>query len=180
MSIIFLEGEKVMLRPVKADDLNGPYASFINDQNGDHFTEHALFPHTEWSQEQFATIKWGSKDCVWLAVTGKDGGRHVGNVELRDIDMLHAHAWFHILIDPGEHGKGYGSEAAWLLLDHGFRRLNLHRVSLGVRADNEPAIKLYKRLGFQEEGRQPEAFLANGVRYDNLFMGLLRDDLVKI
>ena len=177
MNTVFLEGRNVNLRPLEPEDLDGPYADFINDQNGDTCTEHAIYPHSRDTRRAYAEQKWSSRDSIWLAIIAKDHERHIGNVELRDIDLLHGNAWFNILVAPDAQGKGYGAEAAWLILNHGFERLNLYRISLGVREDNEPALKLYERLGFQVEGRQRGFHAAKGKRHDNILMGLLRGEL---
>jgi ribosomal protein S18 acetylase RimI-like enzyme len=44
-----------------------------------------------------------------------------------------------------------------------------HRVELTVREDNANAISLYKKVGFEIEGLQRDAFLVDGV-YENLIM----------
>jgi RimJ/RimL family protein N-acetyltransferase len=51
-------------------------------------------------------------------------------------------------------------------------KVGITRVALRVRADNERAIRLYESLGFQHEGRLVGAFIARGVIYDELAMGL--------
>lgn len=46
-----------------------------------------------------------------------------------------------------QRGQGFG-EALMLQALHGFRRAGLHRAVLEVTAHNDPAIRLYRRLGF--------------------------------
>jgi len=45
-------------------------------------------------------------------------------------------------------------------------------IHLGVRADNDRAIALYKKLGFQEIGRYPKYFKIRGEYYDDILMNL--------
>lgn len=49
---------------------------------------------------------------------------------------------------PGWRGRGLG-DALLLQALHGFREAGLRRVVLEVTAQNEPAIRLYRRLGFR-------------------------------
>jgi ribosomal protein S18 acetylase RimI-like enzyme len=49
---------------------------------------------------------------------------------------------------PGWRGRGLG-EALLLQALHGFRRVGLQRAQLEVTAQNDTAIRLYRRLGFR-------------------------------
>ncbi|WP_172196589.1 GNAT family N-acetyltransferase [Saccharibacillus qingshengii] len=54
---------------------------------------------------------------------------------------------------PGSRGRGIGTSLIRHLLD-GLRERGVKRVSLSVDPGNEPAMKLYRRFGFQEAGRE--------------------------
>lgn len=52
-------------------------------------------------------------------------------------------------------------------------KMGFEQVELGVYADNERAIALYKRMGFEECGRNPRAFrLKEGTYIDEINMVL--------
>ena len=72
-----------------------------------------------------------------------------------------------------------GTAAARLALDYAFEKLKLHRVFLRVFADNIRAIKSYEKAGFRFEGRFRQDVLIEGVGYDMVFMGILRDEWLK-
>ncbi|HWE16653.1 MAG TPA: GNAT family N-acetyltransferase [Hyphomicrobiaceae bacterium] len=55
------------------------------------------------------------------------------------------------------------------------RAFPIARVELLVRAGNSRAIALYRKVGFEEEGRRRRALLVNGVYYDDITMALLFD-----
>ena len=48
-------------------------------------------------------------------------------------------------------------------------------IHLGVKADNENAIKLYKKLGFEKIGVYKNFFKINGIYYDEILMNLYLD-----
>lgn len=48
----------------------------------------------------------------------------------------------------------------------------MRNISLGVRADNKNAIKLYEKFGFQQVGLHKDYFNINGVFYDEILMDL--------
>jgi ribosomal protein S18 acetylase RimI-like enzyme len=52
------------------------------------------------------------------------------------------------------------------------RSIGLEKIELSVHATNEPAIALYRSLGFEEEGRRKRAWLVDGVYDDIILMAL--------
>lgn len=52
--------------------------------------------------------------------------------------------------------------------------MNLHRVELTVYVDNEPAQALYRKFGFETEGRLRDYAVRDGVFVDALSMARLR------
>ncbi len=50
------------------------------------------------------------------------------------------------------HGKGVGSAMMQAIIDLADKWLNLTRIELTVYTDNEPAIALYRKFGFEIEG----------------------------
>ncbi len=72
-------------------------------------------------------------------------------------------------------GQGYGKEVAALMFEYGFDYLNFHRLAIGVVEKNERAMKFWKSIGFQEEGRQIEGFFSAGVYSDFIMMYLLEN-----
>ncbi|MHB1500065.1 MAG: GNAT family N-acetyltransferase [Candidatus Dormibacteria bacterium] len=106
-----------------------------------------------------------------------DDDRLVGFVAICGIEWPNRHGWVAIGIgDPNERRRGFGGEAMALALRYAFHELGLHRLSLDVIADNQPALSLYRSLGFLEEGRLRERVLRDGRRFDLVYMGLLAAD----
>ena len=73
-------------------------------------------------------------------------------------------------------GKGYGTEAINWALDWAFKFGGLHRVGIESFSFNTGASRLYKRLGFTEEGRVRQEFWFNGKYHDRVIFGMLRDE----
>ena len=103
--------------------------------------------------------------------------RLIGFVALHSIEWNNGAALLAIGIgEPAYRGKGYGSDALCLILRYAFNELNLHRVGLDVISSNAPAIRAYRRAGFQQEGAMRDAVLRDGCRYDRIIMGILRHE----
>jgi RimJ/RimL family protein N-acetyltransferase len=73
-------------------------------------------------------------------------------------------------------GQGYGPEAMRWVLNWCFMTANLHRVQLEAYEWNKNALRAYKTVGFREEGRLREAIWRDGRWWDELILGILRDE----
>ncbi len=103
--------------------------------------------------------------------------RLIGGVGLWVASWVHAETWLGISIGERDYwGKGYGTDAMRLAVQYAFVELNFRRVSLGLHAYNERALKSYQKVGFKLEGRMRGEGLRDGVRYDSLWMGILREE----
>lgn len=71
-------------------------------------------------------------------------------------------------------GKGVGSELLRAGIEMADRWLNLTRLELEVYTDNEPAIRLYERFGFEREGTLRQYAFRDGEYVDAYFMARLR------
>lgn len=73
-------------------------------------------------------------------------------------------------------GTGVGTDAMRVLVDVGFRHLNLNRIWLAVFSTNERAIASYRKVGFVEEGRWREDVWRDGRYIDHVVMAVLREE----
>ena len=78
--------------------------------------------------------------------------------------------------DDKYRNNGYGVEAINLLLEYGFKYLNLHSIRLSLLAINERAHKCYLKCGFKDTGRSREEIFLNGKYYDKLHMDILEHE----
>jgi putative acetyltransferase len=71
-------------------------------------------------------------------------------------------------------GKGVGTALIRAIVDLADHWVNLTRLELEVFADNETAIRLYERFGFQVEGTLRQHAFRDGQYVDSMVMGRLR------
>lgn len=77
---------------------------------------------------------------------------------------------------PAYRGQGAGRKLLAACLTKA-RSKGITRVDLEVRADNEAAIKLYKRMGFRVDAVNHRGMRFDGMYYDSLGMSLLLGDV---
>jgi ribosomal protein S18 acetylase RimI-like enzyme len=80
----------------------------------------------------------------WQRVEFVSNGINVGEISVQLKDKNHLHLWNFIIIEQLRN-KGYGKEALTKLLKH----YEDYIITLGVYADNKPALHLYRSLGFE-------------------------------
>ncbi|MGE1094975.1 GNAT family N-acetyltransferase [Pseudomonas zeae] len=100
----------------------------------------------------------------------------IGNLGLEAYSrMRRAHAGsFGMGVAVAWQGKGVGSTLLAAALEVADNWMNLHRVELTVYADNEAAIGLYRKFGFEEEGLFRDYAVRDGQWVDTLSMARLR------
>lgn len=103
--------------------------------------------------------------------------KFTGVIELVEISFLHRNCEVQVALLPEFQGLGLAEKAMKYAIDYAFNMLNLQKVYLYVDVENEAAVHIYEKLGFQTEGRMIQQFYANGRYHDSYFMGLFKDDL---
>lgn len=78
-----------------------------------------------------------------------------------------------IVVEKAHQGQGIGSEIIRQLIDWCKGNGITTRIQLDTRCDNEMAVELYKRFGFEIEGCLKNSTLLNGVYYDLYVMGMM-------
>jgi putative acetyltransferase len=72
-------------------------------------------------------------------------------------------------------GKGVGSALLAACIDLADNWLNITRLYLEVYTDNEPAIRLYEKFGFEREGTLRKDAFRNGQYVDSYIMARLKE-----
>ena len=173
-----LMGERCYLRALREEDIRGNWLHWFNDPEVTRYMLRGAFPTTVESQtEFFRDVASGSVSDIVLAIVTRDGDRHVGNIGLHRIDWQNRYAEYGVVIGERDFwGQGIGTEATRLICGHGFDRLNLHRIWLGVFSEHQAAIRMYERVGFKVEGTLREEILRGGKYSDKVVMGLLAEE----
>ena len=174
-----LKGKSVLLRPIKRSDISY-FLKWFNDPEVFQYLTLYL-PMTEMSEEKFieelGTTRARSDALFVIEVIEGASTKPIGNCGLHQIDSKDQNANLGIIIGEKDYwSKGYGAEAAKLVINYGFQQLNLHLIYSTAVAFNERSIKLHKKVGFREEGRLRQAIFKNGQYHDLLQFGILREE----
>lgn len=171
----FICGQKVILRGLEKEDVRGSWFNWFNNSEVTKYMERGIYPNTrEGLTEFYHRVAHGNTSDLVLAIIWKNNGKHIGNIGLHKIDPVHRKAEFGIVIGEKNYwGRGAGQEATSLITRHGFDKLNLHKIYLGVRSDHKAGIQAYSRAGFRKEGLLKEELYRDGRYHDVLWMSML-------
>jgi RimJ/RimL family protein N-acetyltransferase len=101
----------------------------------------------------------------------------VGFAGLLQIDHINRTAEFFIMIGDQQHrGRGFGTEATRLVLDHAFVGIGLSNVILHIYAYNPAGIRAYEKAGFRRIGVRRKSKFMGGQLWDTLLMDVVADD----
>ena len=150
-----LQGEMIVLRPLRASDADALWES-VNDAEGNRLTGTTQQFTRQQIDDWCATIS-SVDGRIDLAVTANGSDEYLGEIVLNEIDEVVRSANLRLAMRPGYRGRGYGTEAIQLILGLAFDGLALHRVELDVLSINARAKSLYENLGFRVEGRPADA-----------------------
>lgn len=164
--------EEYFVRGLQESDLEGPYPGWFEDQEVCTYNSHGKFVRTREYFQQFIRRLNGTEMIVWAICHHSDG--HLGNVALQNISFVNRNAEFAIIMGDRRHwGKGAGLLASKAILEHGFKKLNLHRIYCGTAASNVAMKKLALNLGMVEEGIRKQHLFLNGNWEDVVEFGIL-------
>jgi putative acetyltransferase len=129
------------------------------------------FPTTETWRKRVAT---DNERIVQLVALHQ--GAVIGSITLEQYSRIRrSHVGsFGMGVAPAWQGKGVGSKLLAAVLDIADNWMNLRRVELSVYADNEAAIGLYRKFGFETEGLFRDYAVRDGAYVDTLSMARLR------
>lgn len=170
-----LQGEKVLLRAFRPDDLD-TLTAFQNDLEtellggGD--------PPRPTTREHMAQL-WErlSNDRSGASFVIEADGKVIGNLGLFNANVEARTMELGITIGDKDYwGRGYGGEAVRLAVGYAFRMRNVRKVHLTVLATNARALAAYTKAGFVEEGRLREHAWSGGGYVDLVQMAVFRSD----
>ncbi len=171
-------GDRIYLSPkgVSDEEIN-KFTEWMNDFQVTDYIGRSSQIVTLQSEKEFLESATKDNDNKSFNIIELETNKLIGTLGLEHFDYIGRSAVLGIFIgDDDFRSNGYGTEAINLLLEYGFKYLNLHSIRLDLLSVNERAHKCYLKCGFKDTGCSRETIFLNGKYYDRLHMDILEDE----
>ncbi len=162
---------KVGLKPFTKEDLYySNYKDWLNDPEVNKYMYRGKFHLTDNNIEEIFDSIDNKEKVEWAIyyLEKKNSCIHVGNVSIENIDFVNSSAEIIIILGEKDHwGKGIGTIAFGIAIEHGFMKLKLHRLYAGTHEDNEGMIKIFKKNNMKYEGYKYDSYKETNGEYSN-------------
>lgn len=174
--MVTLKGEHIYLRALEPEDLD--FVHTIENDESIWEISSTQTPYSKYIIKQY--LENAHKDIYEIKqlrlVISNYNNEPIGMIDLFDFDFKNKRAGIGILIkDSVNRIKGYGSEALKILVNYGFKQLNLHQMYCNISEDNEASIKLFSNHGFIKVGLKRDWNYVDG-QYKNEYLFQIIDE----
>jgi len=129
---------------------------------------------SSWEEESVQPLEWFAArlEQGWTLGAWLGGSlRGIATVIVSEqLKMRHKGTVVGVYAHPDARGQGMGRALIRGLVEHATGRLDT--LLLSAEASNTVALALYRKLGFEEYGREPRALKIEGRFYDEVLMAL--------
>lgn len=177
--IIFLQGQKVILRPLRKETDLESCLRWINDPEVRQYLKNHLPFTVQQESDWFDQLSQRANDIL-LAIETREGA-FIGTMGLHRINWQDRVATTGALIGEKDYwGQGYGTDAKMVLLDYAFNTLNLRKICSSTFSYNKRSLQYLLHCGYQIEGRQRRQRFRQGRYWDEIILGLFKHEWVPI
>lgn len=124
-------------------------------------------------------MAWWERTCTnpkQLRLIFTVDGQRVGFAKFIDIDRNNHNCLLGGDIHKDHRGKGYAKNMWAMMLNVSFASLGMYRVGLTTAEYNKIGQRVYRGLGFKEEGRLVKHLYRDGTWHDQICMYMLAED----
>ena len=173
-----LIGERIYLSPKSCDEEDIiKFTSWMNDFEVTDYINGSCKLFSYDSEKEYISTSAKKSSPGNFNIIDLETNELIGSVGFDGFNYVSRSAVLGVFIGEDKYrSNGYGTEAIKLLVEYGFKYLNLHSIKLTVLDVNERAYKCYVKCGFKETGRVRDAMFLNGKYHDIIHMDILENE----
>jgi len=119
-----------------------------------------------------------NEEITWGIIL-KETNKLIGTCCIGDFDEGARRAEIGYDITQVEWGKGFATEALRVVIEYGFKVMNLNRIEATITPGNNASVSVLRKLNFLHEGIVRERDLIKGKLEDGIIMSILMRDYME-
>ncbi|MBQ3981385.1 MAG: GNAT family N-acetyltransferase [Treponema sp.] len=150
-----IETERLILRRFEYTDIDSMLRNWISDEKTQYDYGEPYYPTPEAVKSLFDTkyiVSYSKDDYYRWAVIEKESNECIGQIAYFTMDTKNRHGEIEYVIGPAFQGQGYATEMTKAVIAFGFEKINLHRIEIDCRTENEASRKVIEKCGLTYEG----------------------------
>ena len=174
-----LQTERLNLRQITLADA-GDFFALRTNKEATKYINKPLHKTVSETEELIKKVELGiqANETISWAITLKENPKLIGSVSYHKTNRANYRAEIGYMILPEHWNKGFVSEAVKVVLDYGFKRMNLHSIEANINPNNLVSAKLLKKFGFIKEAYFKENYFYNGKFLDTEIYSLLKSSTI--
>ncbi|MCA1057072.1 GNAT family N-acetyltransferase [Rossellomorea aquimaris] len=170
---------RVIVRKITEDDLEVLWGYIYKDESPQWkqwdapYFQHVRKSYDEYRQSFLNNVERNDEHQRIIEVDNKIIGTTSYYWEYEPTKWLEAGI---VIYDPAYWNGGYGTEALTKWVDHLFETKDIGRVGITTWSGNERMMRAAEKVGMTLEGRMRKCRYYNGVYYDSIRMGMIREE----
>ena len=177
----FICGESIYLRipNIENDIINGNWHSWFNDPDVTKYLVHGVYPIDRFGEAKLVEAEMKKTNSLLLCIIQKTGGKHIGVISLKNIDLVNRTAEIAIVMGP-ERSSTAAIEAMAVIMKHAFERLNLSLLYAGQHEALWKWVNTLSLIGFKIDGFRKNAGFRNGESYGIFLTSVSSEDFFEL
>ncbi|MFJ7830307.1 MAG: GNAT family N-acetyltransferase [Peribacillus sp.] len=180
---VLITGKKVRLRNVQQDDLKTLWSLRYGEENpmwkkwDTPYSANEIMDYPTYINNEMKLRRYDQKLGVFSELLIEREHQIIGSVVYYWENE--PARWLEIgitIYEPRYWNGGYGTEAISLFIPYLFQNLTIERIGLTTWSGNERMMTVAEKVGMQLEGRIRKCIYHDGIYYDSIKMGMLREE----
>jgi [ribosomal protein S5]-alanine N-acetyltransferase len=182
VSGVTLSGEKTRLEPFGQKHLQDPvYLNWLHDRDVIrtlYLRDYLAKPVSFEEVAKYVQRLMVSETDMFLALHDRRDGRFVGTLKAGHIDWDASIVDIGIMIgDKNAWGRGLATDSLLILCRFLFEDMGFRRLTAGAMGINMAMVRVFKNLGFQQEGTFRQQDRVDGEYCDHIYLGCFAAEL---
>ena len=143
-----IETERLILRRFEYSDIDSMIRNWIADEKTQWDYGEPYYPTPEAVRELFDTkyiVSYAKDDYYRWAVIEKESGECIGQVAIFSMNTGNRYGEIEYVV-------GYATEMTKAVIAYAFDKINLHRIEIDCRTENEASRRVIEKCGLTYEG----------------------------